>query len=94
MTAMGMYSVNMMSHRASAGSMDASASHTHCACARAAFRAIANILDAMILASIFVMISLIMISLAILGGLEDSLVLAVPVQLAILLVFRRITRKS
>ena len=52
MTAMGMYSVDMMSHRASAGSMDASASHTHCACARAAFRAIANILDAMILASI------------------------------------------
>ena len=94
MTAMGMYSVNMMSDRASAGSMDASASHTHCACARAAFRAIANILDAMILASIFVIISLIMISLVILGGLAGSLVLAVLVQLAAALVFRRITRKS
>ena len=45
MTAMGMYSVDTMSRRASAGSMDASASHTHCACARAAFRAIANVLD-------------------------------------------------
>ena len=89
MTAMGMYSVDMMSRRASAGSMDASASHTHCACARAAFRAISNILDAIILASIFVIISLV-----ILGGLVNSLVLAVLIQLAAVLVFRPITRKS
>ena len=82
MTAMGMYSMDMMSDRASAGSMDASASHTHCACAHTAFRAIANILDAMILASIFVVISLV-----ILGGLVNSLVLAVLVLLAVLLVF-------
>ena len=82
MTAMGMYSVDMMSHRASAGSMDASASHTHCACARAAFRTVIMILDAMILASIFVVSSLV-----ILGGLVNSLVLAVLVLLAVLLVF-------
>ena len=82
MTAMGMYSMDMMSDWASAGSMDASASHTHCACAHTAFRAIANILDAMILASIFVVISLV-----ILGGLVNSLVLAVLVFLAVLLVF-------
>ena len=88
MTAMGMYSMDMMSLRASAGSMDASASHTHCACARAAFRAIASILDAMILASIFVVISL-----AALNGLVNSLVLVVLVQLAGLLVFRRIKPK-
>nr|WP_325184854.1 hypothetical protein [uncultured Oscillibacter sp.] len=94
MTAMSMYSANMMSYQASAGSMDASASHTHCACARAAFRTIANVLDAMILASIFVMISLIIISLVILGGLVNSLVLAVLIQLAAALIFRRITRKS
>ena len=66
----------------------------HGACARAAFRTIANVLDAMILASIFVMISLIIISLVILGGLVNSLVLAVLVQLAAALIFRQITRKS
>ena len=82
MTAMGMYSMDMMSDWASAGSMDASASHTHCACARAAFRTVIMILDAMILASIFVVISLV-----ILGGLVNSLVLAVLVLLAVLLVF-------
>lgn len=88
MTAMGMYSVDMMSHRASAGSKDASASHTHCACARPAFRAIVSILDAMILASIFVVISLV-----ILNGLVNSLVLAILVLLAVLLVSPRITPK-
>ena len=88
MTAMGMYSVDMMSHRASAGSMDASASHTHCACARAAFRTIINILDAMILASIFVMISLV-----ILGGLTNSLVLVILAGLVVLLFFHQITPK-
>lgn len=89
MTAAGMYSANMMSYyQTSAGSMDASASHTHCACAGAAFRAISNVLDAIILASIFVSISLV-----ILGGLSNSLVLAVLVQLAVLLVFRRSTPK-
>ena len=82
MTAMGMYSMDTMSYQASAGSMDASASHTHCACARAAFRTVIMILDAMILASIFVVISLV-----ILGGLVNSLVLAVLVLLAVLLVF-------
>ena len=79
---MGKYRVDMMTHRAAAGSMDASASHTHCACARAAFRTVIMILDAMILASIFVVISLV-----ILGGLVNSLVLAVLVLLAVLLVF-------
>lgn len=93
MTAMGMYSANMMSHQASAGSMDASASHTHCACAHAAFRAAVNVLDAIIMASIFVMISLIIVSLVILGGLNNSLVLAVLIQLAVLLAFRRMTPK-
>lgn len=88
MTAMGMYSVDMMSHQTSAGSMDAFASHTHCACACAAFRAVIMILDAMILASIFVMISLV-----ILNGLVNSLVLAVLVLLAVLLVFRQNTPK-
>ena len=88
MTAMGMYSVDMMSYQASAGSMDASASHTHCACARAAFRTVIMILDAMILASIFVVISLV-----ILGGLSNSLVLAILVLLAVLLVFHPITPK-
>lgn len=94
MTAMGMYSAHMMSHQASAGSMDASASHTHFACAHAAFRAADNLLDAIILASIFVMISLIINSLVILGGLVNSLVLVVLVQLAVVLVFRRMRRKS
>lgn len=89
MTAMGMYSVDMMSRRASAGSMDASASHTHFACAGAAFRAISNLLDAITLASIFVIIFLVN-----LGGLVNSLVLAVLVQLAVLLVFRRMMPKS
>ena len=88
MTAMGMYSMDMMSDWASAGSMDASASHTHCACAHTAFRAIVNILDAMILASIFVVISLV-----ILGGLSNSLVLTILVLLAVLPVFRRIKPK-
>ena len=88
MTAMGMYSMDTMSYQASAGSMDASASHTHCACAHAAFRAVINILDAIILASIFVVISLV-----ILGGLSNSLVLAVLVLLAVLLVFHPITPK-
>lgn len=88
MTAMGMYSMDMMSDWASAGSMDASASHTHCACARAAFRTVIMILDAMILASIFVVISLV-----ILGGLSNSLVLAILVLLAVLPVFRRIKPK-
>ena len=88
MTAMGMYSMDMMSDRASAGSMDASASPTHCACAHTAFRAIANILDAMILASIFVVIFLV-----ILGGLSNSLVLTILVLLAVLPVFRRIKPK-
>lgn len=88
MTAMGMYSMDMMSDRASAGSMDASASHTHCACAHTAFRAIVNILDAMILASIFVVIFLV-----ILGGLSNSLVLTILVLLAVLPVFRRIKPK-
>ena len=93
MTAMGMYSMDTMFRKASAGSMDASASHTCCACARAAFRSVITILDAIILASIFVMISLIINSLVILGGLVNSLVLVVLVQLAVVL-FRRITRKS
>ena len=88
MTAMGMYSMDMMSDWASAGSMDASASHTHCACARAAFRTVIMILDAMILASIFVVISLV-----ILGGLSNSLVLTILVLLAVLPVFRRIKPK-
>ena len=88
MTAMGMYSMDTMSYQASAGSMDASASHTHCACAHAAFRAVSNILDAIILASIFVVISLV-----ILGGLSNSLVLAILVLLAVLLVFHPITPK-
>ena len=88
MTAMGMYSMDTMSYQASAGSMDASASHTHCACARAAFRTVIMILDAMILASIFVVISLV-----ILGGLSNSLVLAILVLLAVLLVFHPITPK-
>lgn len=88
MTVMGMYSMDMMSDRASVGSMDASASHTHCACAHTAFRAIVNILDAMILASIFVVIFLV-----ILGGLSNSLVLAILVLLAVLPVFRRIKPK-
>ena len=88
MTAMGMYSMDTMSYQASAGSMDASASHTHCACAHAAFRAAINILDAIILASIFVVISLV-----ILGGLSNSLVLAILVLLAVLLVFHPITPK-
>ncbi len=88
MTTRNMYSMDMMSHQASAGSMGASASHTHCACARAAFRTIINILDAMILASIFVMISLV-----ILGGLSNSLVLAVLVGLVVLLFFHQITPK-
>ena len=88
MTAMGMYSMDMMSDWASAGSMDASASHTHCACARAAFRTVIMILDAMILASIFVVISL-----GILGGLSNSLVLTILVLLAVLPVFRRIKPK-
>ncbi len=88
MTVMGMYSMDMMSDRASAGSMDASASHTHCACAHTAFRAIVNILDAMILASIFVVIFLV-----ILGGLSNSLVLTILVLLAVLPVFRRIKPK-
>ena len=88
MTAMGMYSMDMMSHQASAGSMGASASHTHCACARAAFRTVIMILDAMILASIFVVISLV-----ILGGLSNSLVLTILVLLAVLPVFRRIKPK-
>ena len=82
MTVMGMYSMDMMSDRASVGSMDASASHTHCACAHTAFRAIVNILDAMILASIFVVIFLV-----ILGGLSNSLVLTILVLLAVLPVF-------
>lgn len=86
MTAMGMYSMDTMSRKASAGSMDASASHTHCACARAAFRTVTIILDAIILASIFVMISLV-----ILNGLSNSLVVVILVHLAVLLVFRRIT---
>ena len=89
MTAMGMYSANMMFDQASAGSMDASASYTRHARATAAFRAIANVLDAILLASIFVIISLV-----ILGGLANSLVLAVLVQLAVLLVFRRMMPKS
>lgn len=84
MTTMGMYSANMMSHQASAGSMDASASHTHFSCAGTAFRAIRNILDAILLASIFVSISLV-----ILGGLANSLVLAILIQLVVLLVFSR-----
>lgn len=88
MTAMGMYSMDTMSYQASAGSMDASASHTHCACARAAFRTIINILDAMILASIFVMISLV-----ILGGLTNSLVLVILAGLVVLLFFHQITPK-
>lgn len=88
MTAMGMYSMDTMFRKASAGSMDASASHTRCACARAAFRSVITILDAIILASIFVMISLV-----ILNGLSNSLVVAILVHLAAL-VFRRITRKS
>ena len=88
MTVMGMYSMDMMSDRASAGSMDASASHTHCACARAAFRTVIMILDAMILASIFVVIFLV-----ILGGLSNSLVLTILVLLAVLPVFRRIKPK-
>ena len=88
MTTRNMYSMDMMSHQASAGSMGASASHTHCACARAAFRTIINILDAMILASIFVVISLV-----ILGGLSNSLVLTILVLLAVLPVFRRIKPK-
>ncbi len=88
MTVMGMYSMDMMSDRASVGSMDASASHTHCACAHTAFRAIVNILDAMILASIFVVIFLV-----ILGGLSNSLVLTILVLLAVLPVFRRIKPK-
>lgn len=82
MTAMGMFSMYTMSHQASAGSMDASASHTRCTSACAAFRAIINVLDAIILASIFVVIS---VSL---NGLSNSLVLAVLVQLAVLLVLR------
>lgn len=93
MTAMHMHSVNMMSYQASAGSMDASAFHTRCACARAAFRTVVNILDAMILASIFVMIFLMITSLVILGGLVNSLVLVVLILLAVLLVFRRNTPK-
>lgn len=88
MSAMGMYSMDTMYDRASAGSMDASASHTHCARAHAAFRAIVNILDAIVLASIFVVISLVALQ-----RLSNSLVLAVLVQLAVLLVFRRITPK-
>ena len=88
MTVMGMYSMDMMSDRASVGSMDASASHTHCACAHTAFRAIVNILDAMILASIFVVLFLV-----ILGGLSNSLVLTILVLLAVLPVFRRIKPK-
>ena len=88
MTVMGMYSMDTMSYQASAGSMDASASHTHCACAHTAFRAIVNILDAMILASIFVVIFLV-----ILGGLSNSLVLTILVLLAVLPVFRRIKPK-
>ena len=88
MTTRNMYSMDMMSDRASAGSMDASASHTHCACARAAFRTIINILDAMILASIFVMISLV-----ILGGLTNSLVLVILAGLVVLLFFHQITPK-
>ncbi len=86
MTAMGMYSMDTMSDRASAGFMDASASHTHCICAHAAFRAITNVLDAIILASIFVAIFLV-------ARLSNSLVLVVLVQLAVLLGFRRITPK-
>lgn len=88
MTAMGMYSMDTMFDRAFSGFMDASASHTHCTCAHAAFRAIANILDAIILASIFVVVFLV-----VLHGLSNSLVLAVLVQLAVLLGFRRITPK-
>ena len=88
MTTRNMYSMDMMSHRASAGSMDASASHTHCACARAAFRTVIMILDAMILASIFVMISLV-----ILGGLTNSLVLVILAGLVVLLFFHQITPK-
>ena len=88
MTAMGMYSANMMFDQASAGSMDASASYTRHARATAAFRAIAILLDAIVLASIFVSISLV-----ILGGLANFLVLAILIQLVVLLVFSRSTPK-
>lgn len=84
MTAMGMSSMYMMSQQASAGSMDASASHTHCAFAHAAFRTVINRLDAIILASIFV------ISIVSLGGLSISLVLLV--NLVCLLIYCRSTR--
>lgn len=82
MTAMCMSNLYTMS-QASAGSRDASASHTRCACAHAAFTSAINILDAIILASIFVIFSLV-----ILGGLSISLVLPVLVNLVCLLVFR------
>ena len=82
MTMTRMFNMYTMS-QASAGSTDASASHTRCACAHAAFTAIVNILDAIILASIFVIFSLV-----ILGGLSISPVLLVLVNLVCLLVFR------
>lgn len=81
MTAMGMYSMHMMSQQAFAGSADASASHTRRASARTAFSAIVNILDAIILASVFVVLSLVFfVSLC---GLLNSLVLAILVSLLI-----------
>ena len=82
MTAARMFNMYTMS-QASAGSMDASASHTHCACAHAAFAAVINILDAIILASIFVVLSLVC-----LHGLSISMVLLV--NLVCLLAFRHI----
>lgn len=82
MTAMGMYSMYMMPQTAFAGSADASASHTRCASARAAFSAVVNILDANILASIFVMLALVFF--VSLRGLSNSLVLVILVSLLIL----------
>lgn len=88
MTAMTTFRMHTMS-QTSAGSADASACYTSCTSARTAFYAIINILDAIILASIFVMIFLVS-----LRGLSNSLVVLVLVNLAVLLVFRhRITPK-
>lgn len=81
MTAMGMHSMYTTSQMAFAGSADASASHTRCASAHAAFSAVVNILDADILASIFVMLALVFfVSLC---GLSNSLVLVILVSLLI-----------